>query len=892
MKPKLWSRRSVIGMMGLAGLAPLLDAEDPWITLDEYQERLESFYNETDTKPDFVWCNREDVMYHDHSYPPALAATPEYCAFIKKTWVFNRSMEWIRKEGVVLCYENAGVLDLTGEKQVSAWHTGPENALKNEGDFSIWSKRSKRRRDCAVLPAFQFHVGQHPILEVEADGGDCDWQFCIALKGRSGPPLVATPWERGHAITRIDISTELIRRGFDWNFPELHFALGSWNLDPGRPSEIRFRLRMLPNACVVGCLPVIRTADRATAEGFPIVAMAMDANGHSCAPTDARLTAFVGEHSVPMEYADGVWVARVRGLEAGDHIAVITAEGVIRASCHVDVRVTDGRFYSMPREKHWAIRNGSVLGPLTGSYQGTFFFRDAGSEDERMVKTQKDWDSWDRSVADTEHMHYWESLTLAELDERFRYLSASGFDLLSLHSHWGVWERLDGGGRIAPHGAEQLARYLRIAGRHGLAHIQALSSGPYASPGSDSSYGGTIPYSRYLEEGFQTSDFINPANTRFDQLFHQYLHDFATLFSDETALFAMTGSGEGDSHVGAARTNDTMETVQSLDRNHVFLAETIDEMEMLPKKQCDGFEQVRFGGRTYSAGDNAAAEYELGVYFKFLQMANMYMAEGSWAMMPRYNRFHYEVCRDFRGSPHCWTGTPEYRIRLRDTFWLGLVHLLPIMNSWDEALAEDEHMLLHQVRRQVDWNQAFARPTLVLQVDDECAKQEGAARQNVTRYEEELANLGLMYRFISAKEKESRDAVAVIDARQPFRSLKFKADGGLLPDSLKQEMPLEVANGYACSYVCSQDRRTLLAYVYNTTNHEKDYMWLCGKYHRAPKPVALKIQVKNLPSSQLIAQLYDLNTKQMISAALLKEGKDLFDQGFTQHDYFILVTPS
>ena len=271
------------------------------------------------------------------------------------------------------------------------------------------------------MPAFQFHVGQHPILEVEADGGDCDWQFCIALKGRSGPPLVATLWNRGHAIMRIDISTELTRRGFEWNFPELHFAMGSWNQDPGQPSEIRFRLRMLPSACVVGCLPVIRTAVRATAEGFPILAMFVDTNGHSYAPTDARLTAFVGEHSAPMEYADGVWVARVPGLEAGDHIAVITAEGVIRASCHVDVRVTDGRFYSMPREKHWAVRDGSVMGPLTGSYQGTFFFRDAGSEDERMVKTQKDWDSWDRSVADTEHMHYWESLTLAAAEAMRRF---------------------------------------------------------------------------------------------------------------------------------------------------------------------------------------------------------------------------------------------------------------------------------------------------------------------------------------------------------------------------------------------------------------------------------------------------------------------------------------
>jgi hypothetical protein len=88
------------------------------------------------------------------------------------------------------------------------------------------------------------------------------------------------------------------------------------------------------------------------------------------------------------------------------------------------------------------------------------------------------------------------------------------------------------------------------------------------------------------------------------------------------------------------------------------------------------------------------------------------MAEGSWATMPRYNRFHYEVNRDFRGSPHCWTGTERYRIRLRDTFWLGLVHLLPVMNTWDEAIAEEEHLLLRHIRGQVDWNQVFAPPLL------------------------------------------------------------------------------------------------------------------------------------------------------------------------------------
>jgi hypothetical protein len=894
MTAELWSRRTIMRMMALAGLTPLLRGnDDPWITQGDYQTRLETFYNETDTRPDFLWVNREDVMYHDHDYPPALAGAPEYCAFIKKTWVFNRAMHWIRNEGAILCYEDTGILNLTGENQVSAWHTGPDNTLKNEHDFSVWTKHSRRRRDCLVLPAFQFHVGQHPVVEVEADGGDSEWQFCVALKGRCGPPLIATPWKSGHERAYIDLSAELARRGFDWNFPELHFAIGSWVEDPDQTSEIRFRVRMPSRACVVGSLPVIRTASRVRSEGAPILAIAVDSDGRGFNPQDIRLSASTGDYTAPMEHSGNVWMARLRDLETGEHTVTITAEGALRDRTYVHVRVTDGRFYSMPPQQHWPICDGKVTGPLTGSYQGTFYFRDGGTKDERMVQTQAEWNSWDRSKADAEHMHYWESLTLDELDERFRYLAASGFDLLALHSHWGVWERLDAGGQISPHGAEQLARYLRTAALHRLAHVQALSSGPYMSPGGpEPSYGGTIPYSRYLDEGFQTSEFMKPGNTRFDHLFHQYLRDFATLFSDETAIFALTGSGEGDAFSGPARANDTMATVQSIDRNHIFFAETIDVMQELPQRQCEGFQQNRFGGRTYSAGNNAPAEYEIGVYFKFLQMADMYMAEGSWATMPRYNRFHYEVNRDFRGSPHCWTGTERYRIRLRDTFWLGLVHLLPVMNTWDEAIAEEEHLLLRHIRGQVDWNQVFAPPSIALRIDNECAKEDSAARHNLTRYEQALVHLGLMYRFIADDEKEASDALAVIDARQPFRSLRFESEGGSLPDSLKHEIPLDFGRGYACSYASSQDRRTLLAYVYNTTNHEIDYMWLCGKYHRAPQAASLKLQLKNLPMSNLRAQLYDLNARQLLSSKTLSDGKGLFDQGVTEHDFFLLVTPA
>jgi hypothetical protein len=890
---KLWSRRDAMHLMAAALMTPFAYGEDnPWVLESDFQYRMESFYAETESQPKYVWMNREDIMYHDHDYPPSIAGAPDYCAFIHKTWVFNRAMQWVRKDEAILCYENRGILELTGENQVSRWHTGPDNELRNELDFTIWTKRSRRRRDCAVLPAFQFHLGQHPIIELDVDAGDAEWQFCAGLKGRSGAPLISTPWKRTKGTERIDLFAQLSRAGFDWTFPEMHFAIGTWSSIPEKTSELRFRIRMVPHSCLVGCLPVIRTAERAHSQGVPILAVPVDAEGQVFSPNDLRLSVSAGASTQPMEHSDGVWRAQLRDLGTGDYTAILRSEGAIEAQAYVPLRVTDGRFYSMPRPRHWPIRDGKAAGPLTGSYQGTFFFRDVGTDDERMVQTPEEWSSWNRSEPDAEHMHYWESLKQSELNERFQYLTASGFDLLALHSHWGVWERLDAGGQIAPHGAEQLARYLRIAGLHGLTHIQALTSGPYMSPGEGPSYGGTVPYSRYLDERFQTSDFTQPGNNRFDSLFHQYLRDFATLFSDETSIFAITASGEGDAHNGPARTNDTMAVVRSIDRNHIFLAETIDEMRELPNEQCKNFQQDRFGGRTYSCGEFVPAEYDLGVYFKFLQMAYMYMAEGSWSAMPRYNQFHYEVIRDFRGSPRCWTGTERYRIRLRDTLWLGMVHLLPLLNTWDEQIANDEHLLLRSIRKDVDWGQAFAHPLLALRVDDACANEEGAARQNVARYEEAFVHLGLMYRLIPADERDAGDAIAVLDARQPFRSLGFESEGGTLPDNLKQSMPLHIGSGYACSYVWSQDKRTLLAYLYNTTNHESDYMWLCGNYHRTPRSAPFQLKLENLPALNLRVHLYDLNTKELLSSMIMNNGKGVFDRGLTKHDFVLLVTPA
>lgn len=887
-----WSRRCLL--RALAGLAmspvlPLQATEKEWTAQVNYLERLETFLSETEICPAFVWTNCEDILYHDMEYPEPVANAPEFCAFLMKTWVFNRAMQWVRERGAILCYENVGLLPLTGAHPVSGWHTGTDNSLSGEGEFTRWSKNSARRRDCALLPAFQFSVNQHSVVDLEVQETNADWQFCAGLKGRGGPPLISTPWQRGPGKMSIDIGSELLRHGFDWTFPEMHLAIGTWHEDPSHKTSLRFRMQMTARGAVTGCLPVIRTAERTKAEGVPLLAIITDSDGRPVRPEEAQLEATLGSRAVPMTHADGLWRGNLRDLDAGEHTVQLVSNGSVKARATIEIRITDGRFFSYNRELGSVARNGEVLGPLTGSYQGTFYFRDAGTREERMVQLQSEWNAWNSTDPGSEHMHFWESLTRGELDERFRLLSAQGWDLLTLHQHWGAWERLDGGGRIAPHGAEQLARYLQTASRYNLAHIQALSSGPYASPGPKLNYGGTIPYSRYMEEGFETKQFAQPGS-HFDELFHRYLEDFATLFSDDTALFAMTASGEGDHFNGPARTNDVSAVVRKIDRNHLFFAETVLTLDKLPEKHSEGFKQDLFGGRTYFTGNQGPAEYDIGVYFKFLQMAGMYLAEGSWPPMPAYTKFHFEVLKDGNGSPRNWTGTERYRVRLRDTLYLALVHRLPVTNSWDEMFSEDEHLLIRQIRNQVNWSEPFAEAPVVLTVDDECANIEGTVWKKIAAYEEAFAHMGLMYRFVAAGGPEAETGAFTIDARQPLKRPQFQSEGGALPDSLKAEVPLVVDPGYATNHLWSRDRRTLLAYAYNTTNHEYDYMWLCGTYHRAPKPAPLRLRLQNLPMGNLTARIYDLNTKTMVAAISIQNGQATIDLSTTKHDYFVLVT--
>jgi hypothetical protein len=863
---------------------------------NQISDKFYTFLGETRQRPKFILQNLEDLVYHDLYWPGGIGELPEFWAFGRRIWVFNKAMVWHRdtETGSILCYCPVNELKLTGENQVSEWHSGPANTLEQNGEFTRFVKRSGLQRDCAILPAFQFHLGQHPKVRIEVSDATAQWQFGIYIKGRSGAPFLSSEWHNGAATIGFDLETELRKLGYSYNYPELHFAIGTWSEDETMQNEISFRVWMPTHPAIITSLPVIKTIQNAEKEGVPIHALVVDDKGNPVEPSGTRISVRVNGREPELNPVDRTWKTSVFDLPVGNHPAEYISKGKTELRAYNHIRVTDGVFYQYDKESKWVKKNNKLMGPLSGSYQGTFYFCDAGMASEKMVQGQKEWDSWDRNDTPGERMHFWESLTEKELDERFAYLAGKGFDMVHLHQHWGIWERLDAGGRIAPHGAEQLALYMRMADKNGLVHIQALASGPYGHPDESSDYGGTIPYSRYLDEGFKKINWFEPGS-HFDDLLHQYLEDFASLFSDETALFGMTSAAEGDRASGLERVNNTMACVRKIDQNHIFLGEPIEILNKMPQNICKGWPHDLLGGRTYRCAEVGFPETDLAIEFKMYNIAGVFMAEASWAPMPLYNKFNYEfinpVCEKMRanGSRICWTGTSLYRIRLRDTLYLGFVHRMPIMNTWDEQIAEDEHFILRQVRNEIDWSQKFLVPPVAVLVNDSCADNFNTARENLNKYEKAFAELPLMYRMYS-KDGEPENAMVKIDGTAEFSAMKFQSDGGILPDALKTQMPLKLSQGYSAAYLWSEDRRTFIAYLYNTMNHISETLFLGGKTHRSPSPASLEVQFRNFPESKLNFRVYDLNNK-----ILFRESRQTiapaWDLGYTEKDYLVVVTP-
>ncbi|MGQ9574093.1 MAG: hypothetical protein ACUVUC_02125 [Thermoguttaceae bacterium] len=817
----LWWR--VVVALGLAARLPPAPAEPPEpITVTDYDEG--DFY---------LVRGGQRFSYHG----------------MRDSWVFNRAMSWLDSssgvDGAVLCYCQQSPLLLTGTAQVSRWYTGEGNELADvDEQFTRFTKRNPHSAwDHAALPPLQFQIEQHPRAELEVSQATHPWQFLAVIKGRSGPPLYASPWHKGPGRLTVDLLKLYRQKGYHHHFAEMNFFLATWTEQADHQASVLFRLCLKGEEAIIPCLPVIRTVLRAERQGVPLYAVVLDRQARRLGRDTVLVTATLGKKTVSLsEDGRGIWRVMLRGLPVGDHQAQLRA--VWKANPHqtassvLRIRVTDGQFIGYDPGLRLLTRAGRPLGPLSGSYRGQPVFRGIGTARESFLHGQLDWQLAILEPSRPDYgFHFWESLTERELDADYAYLRRCGWDLIHLCQGWLWWPRLDAAGRLAPFGAEQLATVCQAAGRHGLRVHLALSHYPLGKK--------SPPYAQYLEAGFQPEDYRNP-KSRFFRMFGQYLEQFAAVFRDETALSSFTAAGEGDPDCGALFVNMVYDQLQAHDGNHLVMAEPHHQITQHPNYyRHQGWKPLLGGMRTYGI-DRLEPEH-LGVKFKLAAMGHLFMAEGCFY--------------GFLGGNHQYMNAQmpidSYRGRLRQTLYTGLALRNPMLLTWEERIVEDERVVLAQVCRAVDWTKRFQTPPIAIRVD--AGLMPVGQRGPLVQYEKALSRMPLECCYVWQDEAVPEGTLYTIDARKGFFEPAFVSAGGRLPDALKAHMPLGLPAGLAASYSWSEDRRTLLAYIRRTDRGGPD-----GK----ALPAVLRIQ--NFPDQALAFRLFDLDAKQPIREGTLR----------------------
>ena len=830
-------------------------------------------------RPEHGWENWEALLDGDLSLAgnPAAMTAPELAVFVDRSWVFNRAMEWRRAalDGCVICYSSGGSLRLTGAKGVSEWHSDPANLIEAAGDMTRFVKRSARRcRDAAVLPAFQFHLGQHPRLELEVAQADAEWQFCASVKGRGGPPLFSSGWRKGPGRASWDVAEELKRIGQELSFAELHFAMVLWTDSAAAGASVTFQLGLPAQPALVAALPVIRHESVASRGGAPVAAVLVDAQGRRLDAKTATVTARLGILRAPLQEQDGYWKGLIPGLKPGDYRVRLESAGALQCQADLWVRITQGEFPGYDVSRRSFTFAGRVTGPLTGGRPGLVFFRGKpGAEEMAQGKL---------APAPGDRPSGWEALTERELDTRMRWFAKNGWDALVLDAQEGTHERLDAGGRIAPRGAEHLALVLRVAADCGLKIVQSLGAAPAAEAKGRP---GTAPWRRYVEPEGKPGAWTR-AGGPFDGLFQQYAADFAAVFKDETALLAVSAWGRGDAEAGAARCAMACEALRKAAPKRLVLAEALGAAGRLPAAS-EGWPQDLLGAHTHEAGLEIPEELDLGIFYKtLLMLPNGFHAAGLRAPSGLRAAFERAVLGDASVQSGFPPGDPRLRRRLRDILYLGLAHRMPMTAVSEEVVFPEEREVWQLARRQADWDRLFLAPKVAVRVDESCLK--GPGRRVLAEYEKALARLPLACLYVAGDNPPPDGVLTVLDARKPFVAPRFAAAGGTMPDELGMFMPLRVSEGYQAAYAWSADQQLLAAYVYNCAGQSEAPFWRNGRLRRAPAVVPLRVQLQNLAVRRHKLQVFDLDRRRRCVDEKVRESYSI-NLGRTDRDYLVLV---
>jgi hypothetical protein len=776
----------------------------------------------------------------------------------RESWVFNRAMSWLDKraglDDAIICHGTQSPLVLTGGKGASRWFGPGDAALESIGDdvTRLVKTGDTTTWDHAHLPPLQFQIEQNPAAELEVVEATHPWQLVIVVKGRSGPPFYASPWQARPGKLTVDLLGLYRQKGYTGHYAQLHFFVAVRTDGAAGPSIVDFRLRLSGREAVAPCLPIIRTAARAEKEGVPVYAVVLDRAARRLDKDAIAVTATLRNATITLAEKDGVWEGRFRNVPVGEHQVQIEAfwkpeaakrthwliEPGHRVKSRLDVRVTEGRFLGYDPQLCLLTKDGKPLGPLSGSYRSQVMVTRVGTDAEALVQGGEQWRAVQGDRHEGQHFnhggpnytfHFWESFTEREMEADYAYLARCGWNMTHLCQGAWVWERLDAGGRLAPYGAEQLFRLLGAARRHCIYLHFALSHYPLGA------YANVKPYAQYLEAGYQKADYANP-DSKFYEMFRAYLAQFAAVFRDDDLISSYTASGEGDVACGKTFVNAVYDFMRDRDPRHLFLCEPHRVPKPYPSDvnyyRKDGWKPLLGGMRTYMIDFGKLPVEHVGVQFKLGAMGHVFLAEGVfWGFM--------DAARQ----------TDRYRQRVRAEFYTGLAYRNPIQLTWEERVVEDERVVFEQVRRAMDWTKPFARPRLAVRIGKDLGE--------LVRYERALTRLPLEYAFLLKDDPTPPGTLLVLDGSEPFQAPAFASTGGKLPNELQGDMPLRLPTGFVANYSWSEDRRWLLAFVRDAGDEPGE------KSDTAAASRELALQ--NFPPVPLRFQLFDLNTKKAIA---------------------------
>lgn len=830
-----------------------------------------------------------EKLHTPYLFPSAWKASKEFqlVETCDVPWIFNRAMVWLDEDDglkkSILCYSDKGILHLSGSNQVSRWFTNTPNYIDDTSLYqsSFIKKNTEKSVDFAALPGFEFQIDQHPNAELEIYSTTGSWFFAVHILGRSGPAIFSTGWKNKPEKMNIDLRKEFRKIGFWNNYAKLNFILFLRAKSRKHDGKISFSLRLIGKSAIIPCLPIIRTVDKISKEGVTFYAVVVDGNANRLKRDMLSMVAYLCNQKVKLSEVDnsGIWQGRFLKLPEGEHMVRLEAKwnsSGKKIISFLNISIKKAEFIKYDPRKHSFLIGESALGSLSGSFVDRILYPVLKKEttNNLQIHGPNDYLKYQKLGKKIQY-HMWSGLTESEMNRYFAFLEHCGWKVVrkfeAINDH-----RLFVNGRISPHGVEHFALTLRIAEKHQIFILMDLTH--------------SFPY------GFFESDW-------YLKLFKEYLICFFMLFSESPQLIGMTPHGEPDvHHVNAADGGDNYLKdihvfIRKLDKNHLIFLEHPGSPEWYWYKKyrsLDPREHMRYplaevsGYRTYGLGKSNRYDSLLTVYLKMMQCSNRaYIGECCWPGQI--------------GDERSGAQTEDYRLRVRDNIYLGLIHQMPLILSWGEWLTEDEAFILSIIRSQVDWDSFIKmQPKLAirLKIPDRNVDEDTRFAilhkylYKLVEFNEVFSKIPLEYCYIWEDEQLPFGVLKeIIPTKHSSKDIKFFSEGGIIPEEVKGYIPLNISGKYTTNYLWSTDRRILLVYIRNTAYQElgcSEGASGAPELNRRREISKLEIAIQNLPSGSYFYKLYDLDIKKLVKDEKFNDNKQIrFDS--TSHDYFLLV---